>query len=61
MTPSKGRLIYTPFSRNEEWLLDVTEHTRPGRNVLALAIDGQMPLFDLDVFELPCLDTEWYQ
>lgn len=60
MTPDKGRLIYTPFSRNEEWLLDATEHTRPGRNVIALAIDGQTPLFDLDVFELPCLDAEWY-
>lgn len=57
---TKSRLMQSSVFRNEEWLFDLTGRLKPGENLLALAVDGQTPAFDLDVFELPCLDAEWY-
>jgi len=33
---------------------------RRWQRVFALHIDGHAPTFDLDVFEVPCADAEWY-
>ncbi len=57
---TKSRVVASSVFRNEEWLFDLTGLLRDGENLIALAVDGQAPAFDLDVFELPCLDREWY-
>jgi hypothetical protein len=57
---TRERVMYSSMTRNQEWLIDLTSALRTGENVIALAIDGQVPAFDLDVFEVPCLDREWY-
>lgn len=57
---TKSRLIPSSVFRNEEWLFDVTGQLREGENLIALGLDGQTQAFDVDVFELPCSDREWY-
>lgn len=56
----KHRLVHSSVFRNEERLFDLTSRLRAGTNSIALALDGQTPAFDVDVFDLPCLDREWY-
>jgi hypothetical protein len=58
--PLKERSILTSFYRNREWLLDLTSALRLGDNVIALAIQGSTTRVDVDVFEVPCTDEDWY-
>lgn len=57
---AKSRLLPSSAFRNEEWLFDLTGRLQQGENLIGLALDGQTQGFDVDVFELPCLDREWY-
>lgn len=59
--PLRSRVANSSFFRNEEWLFDVTGAIVEGENVLAVLLDGHSRLFDLDIFEVPCVDAEWYQ
>ena len=56
----KNRTLNSSIFRNEEWLFDVTGPLREGENLFALAVDGTTQEFDVDVFEPPCVDREWY-
>jgi hypothetical protein len=58
--PAKSRVIPSSVFRNEEWLFDVTKQLRQGQNLIAVAVDGTTQAFDVDIFEVPCLDREWY-
>lgn len=56
----KDRVFLSTVSMSHEWFIDLTGRLQAGENVIALALDGQIPAFDLDVFDVPCLDSEWY-
>lgn len=60
VSATKSRAAHSAVFRNEEWLFDLTGRMQQGENLIALTVDGQTPAFDVDVFELPCLDREWY-
>lgn len=56
---SKERVMYGIY-RNQEWLIDLTDRVKPGENVIALGFSSNGNAFDLDVFEVPCTDTDFY-
>lgn len=58
---ARSRVVYSTLNRYEEWLIDATKKLQPAENLIALMIDGQTSVFDLDVFEVPCLDADWYR
>ncbi len=60
ITGIRDRVLLSSVARTQEWFLDVTSGLRAGENTIAIALDGQVAMFDLDIFEVPCLDTEWY-
>lgn len=57
---TRERMMYSSLSRNQEWLIDIGSEIRAGENIIAVAVDANVPAFDLDVFEVPCADAEWY-
>jgi uncharacterized membrane protein len=56
---SRERVMYGIY-RNHEWLIDATEHVHTGENLIALGFASTGNAFDLDVFEVPCPDGEFY-
>jgi uncharacterized membrane protein len=56
---SRERVMYGIY-RNHEWLIDATEHLHAGENLIALGFASTGNAFDLDVFEVPCADGEFY-
>jgi uncharacterized membrane protein (UPF0136 family) len=59
VTPAKARVMYGIYL-NQEWLLDVTDRVTLGENLIALGFASPVNTFDLDVFEVPCSDREFY-
>ena len=59
MTPTKSRVMYGIYL-NQEWLIDITTRVRAGENLIAIGLLSPSNTFDLDVFEVPCTDAEFY-
>jgi Dolichyl-phosphate-mannose-protein mannosyltransferase len=59
--PTAHRVVNSEVASTDEWLLDVTDTITAGPNTIALFIDGVIRHFDLDVFDVPCIDAEWYR
>lgn len=60
ITASRERTLGGFLGQTREWLFDVTS-LRAGENTLAIAVTAEQPHFELDVFELPCFDADWYR
>jgi hypothetical protein len=56
----RNRVLSSDVFRNEEWLFDLAPMLRAGTNVVTVQVEGQSPVFDLDIFRVPCVDTDWY-
>ncbi len=56
----RNRVLASDIFRAEEWLFDLAPQLQTGANLLAVQVSGPSPVFDLDVFRVPCLDTDWY-
>jgi hypothetical protein len=59
MMPTKARVMYGIYL-NQEWLIDVTDRVTAGENLIAIGFLSPSNTFDLDVFEVPCTDSEFY-
>jgi hypothetical protein len=59
MAPTKTRAMYGIYL-NQEWLIDVTDRVTMGENLIAIGFLSPSNTFDLDVFEVPCTDGEFY-
>jgi hypothetical protein len=57
--PTRTRVMYGIYL-NQEWLVDLTDLVRPGENLIAIGFASARNTFDLDVFEVPCTDSEFY-
>ena len=56
----RNRVLASDIFRAEEWLFDLAPQLQSGANLLAVQVTGPSPVFDLDVFRVPCVDTDWY-
>jgi hypothetical protein len=56
----RNRVLASDIFRAEEWLFDLAPQLQIGSNLLALQVTGPSSVFDLDVFRVPCVDTDWY-
>jgi hypothetical protein len=59
LAPAKARVMYGIYL-NQEWLVDVTDRVVAGENLIAIGFLSSGNLFDIDVFEVPCTDGEFY-
>lgn len=59
MAPAKARIMYGIYL-NQEWLIDLGDRVTPGENLIAIGLVSSVNTFDLDVFEVPCTDSEFY-
>jgi hypothetical protein len=59
VAPVKARVMYGIYL-NQEWLVDATNHVRAGDNLIAIGFASPSNAFDVDVFEVPCTDSEFY-
>jgi hypothetical protein len=59
LSASKERVMYGIY-RNQEWLVDLSGHVKAGETLIALGFAANGNAFDLDVFEVPCSDSEFY-
>jgi hypothetical protein len=59
ITPSKSRVMYGIYL-NQEWLVEITNHVSAGESLIAIGVVSTGKLFDIDVFEVPCTDSEFY-
>jgi hypothetical protein len=59
VTPAKSRIMYGIYL-NQEWLIDLTNRVTAGENLIAIGFLSPGNFFDIDVFEVPCTDTEFY-
>jgi hypothetical protein len=56
----RNRVLASDIFRVEEWLFDLAHQLQVGANLLAVEVTGPSPVFDLDVFRVPCVDSDWY-
>ena len=56
----RNRVLASDIFRAEEWLFDLAPQLQIGSNLLAIQVSGPSSVFDLDVFRVPCVDTDWY-
>ena len=59
VVPTKTRVMYGIYL-NQEWLIDLTDRVTSGENLIAIGFVSAGNTFDLDVFEVPCTDSEFY-